>query len=88
MTAKTTLSSRGQVVLPQKIRNALHINAGDKMKCVVEGDSIILTPETPRVREPKFVTDALTGLTVVKARKDSTPVSTEYIQEFIDADFP
>jgi AbrB family looped-hinge helix DNA binding protein len=41
---KTSLSERGQVVIPKKIREAVNIHKGDELDVEVEGDTIILKP--------------------------------------------
>lgn len=40
--AATKLSSRGQVVIPMKIREALDLQEGDSLAVAVQGDRIIL----------------------------------------------
>ena len=40
--AATKLSSRGQVVIPKRIRDALALQEGDALAVVVQGDRIIL----------------------------------------------
>jgi len=44
-----TLSSKGQIVLPREIRQALGLRKGDRLQLTREGDRIVLTPymETP-----------------------------------------
>lgn len=39
-----TVSSKGQVVIPQKLRKALSIRAGTRVQMAQEGNSIRLTP--------------------------------------------
>jgi AbrB family looped-hinge helix DNA binding protein len=39
-----TVSSKGQVAIPQKLRKALSIRAGTRVQMVQEGNSIRLTP--------------------------------------------
>ncbi|HID63648.1 MAG TPA: AbrB/MazE/SpoVT family DNA-binding domain-containing protein [Anaerolineae bacterium] len=39
-----TLSSKGQIVLPKEIRQALGLRKGDRLRVTQEGDHIILTP--------------------------------------------
>lgn len=39
-----TASSRGQIVIPKKIRNRLNIFAGKKLSIRTDGDQVILTP--------------------------------------------
>lgn len=83
----TTLSSKGQVVLPRLVRSKLHLTPGTKLVCVVQGDSIVLTPETPRRQKREYVIDPLTGLQVVKARKGVEPVTSDMIKALLE-DFP
>ena len=39
-----TLSSKGQIVLPAKIRKALSLASGDKLAAYSTGDAILLKP--------------------------------------------
>ena len=38
----TSLSSRGQVVIPQEVRDRLHLHAGEKFVVIGEADTIVL----------------------------------------------
>ncbi len=38
----TSLSSRGQVVIPQEVRDRLHLHSGEKFVVIGEDDMIIL----------------------------------------------
>ena len=40
--ATTRLSSKGQVVIPEEIRNDLGLSEGDQFVVIGEGDSVIL----------------------------------------------
>ena len=40
--ATTKLSSRGQVVIPEEVRNDLGLNEGDQFLVIGEGDAVIL----------------------------------------------
>ena len=62
-----TLSSKGQVVLPRKLRMQLRLKPGTKFTCKVEGRSIILAPEQSIREAPKLVTDAATGLRITQS---------------------
>ncbi len=42
--ATLTLTSRGQITIPQKIRKALHLEANDKITILVKNDALILKP--------------------------------------------
>ena len=43
---KTRLSSKGQVVIPKRIRDALQMKAGDDLAIFRKGDQIIIRPLT------------------------------------------
>jgi AbrB family looped-hinge helix DNA binding protein len=45
--ATTKLSSRGQVVIPEEIRNTLGLSEGDQFVVIGEGDAVILKAITP-----------------------------------------
>ena len=45
--ATTRLSSKGQVVIPEEIRNDLGLSAGDQFVVIGEGDAVILKSLTP-----------------------------------------
>ena len=40
----TSLSSKGQIVIPRSIRNDLKISAGDKFAIISDGENILLRP--------------------------------------------
>ncbi|MBI3569627.1 MAG: AbrB/MazE/SpoVT family DNA-binding domain-containing protein [Gammaproteobacteria bacterium] len=44
-TASLEVRDRGQVTLPKALRDALQLEAGDAVRAVQIGDSIILTPQ-------------------------------------------
>ena len=45
--ATTKMSSKGQVVIPEEVRNALGLKAGSKFVVVGKGDVVILKVVTP-----------------------------------------
>lgn len=50
--ATTRLSSKGQVVIPEGIRNDLGLSEGDQFLVIGEGDAVILkTISPPRIEE-------------------------------------
>jgi AbrB family looped-hinge helix DNA binding protein len=63
----TKLSSKGQVVLPKQARMRLHLRAGMKFVCKVQGHSIVLTPEHPVSKRPRLIQDAHSGLRITKS---------------------
>ena len=40
----TSLSTKGQIVIPRSIRNQLNLDTGDKLIVVCDGTSILLKP--------------------------------------------
>ena len=46
----TSLSSRGQIVIPQGIRDRLHLHSGEKFVVIGEDDTIILK----KLKVPSF----------------------------------
>lgn len=50
----TTMTSRGQIVIPQNVRQALHLNTGVKFVVVGDNDTVILKRiESPSAAELK-----------------------------------
>jgi AbrB family looped-hinge helix DNA binding protein len=41
---KTLVSERGQVVIPKKIRESIHLNKGDELEIEIRGETIVLKP--------------------------------------------
>lgn len=44
MKYSSTISSKGQVTVPQEIRHRLGLATGDKVDFVIEGDSTVIRP--------------------------------------------
>ncbi len=42
----TTISSKGQITLPVKIRRELNVHPGDRLTVIKKGNSISVTPDT------------------------------------------
>ena len=82
----TTLSSKGQVVLPKQARQRLRLRPGGKLVCEVRGDSLVLTPEHPAAELPRLVQDPKSGLRITKS-----PAGTQVTNQDVRAallDFP
>lgn len=45
--ATTKMSSKGQVVIPEDIREQLHLKEGDQFVVIGQGDTVILKTITP-----------------------------------------
>ncbi|MGQ0622903.1 MAG: AbrB/MazE/SpoVT family DNA-binding domain-containing protein [Panacagrimonas sp.] len=46
--SQATLTSKGQLVIPQAIRKALHVKPGTRFEVSIEGERIILAPATAK----------------------------------------
>jgi len=44
MNPSSTISSKGQITVPQEIRNRLGLSAGDRVEFVVDGDQTVIRP--------------------------------------------
>jgi AbrB family looped-hinge helix DNA binding protein len=84
---ETTLSSKGQIVLPQKVRQKLALGPGTKFECHVTNGSIVLIPRTPLLGKPRLVRESATGLTITKGPANGLRVSSEQVRALL-ADFP
>lgn len=43
--ARTTLRAKGQLTLPEEIRNAAHLEEGDPLEAEITADGILLRPQ-------------------------------------------
>lgn len=50
------LTSKAQTTIPQAVRNALRIQAGDELAYLIEGDRVILTKASTRAIDDPFAT--------------------------------
>jgi AbrB family looped-hinge helix DNA binding protein len=82
----TTLSSKGQVVLPKQARLRLRLRPGAKLMCEVKGDSLVLTPEHAAAELPRQIQDPKSGLRITQS-----PTGTQVTSQDVRAallDFP
>ena len=64
---QTTVSTKGQVVLPGPLRRRLDIRAGDLLDAEIVEGRIVLTPRRKRPQRVRIITDPVTGLPVLSA---------------------
>jgi AbrB family looped-hinge helix DNA binding protein len=84
---QTKISSKGQVVLPAPIRRKLGLRPGDPLDAMVEGGRIVLAPRKTRVRKPRIVADAVTGLPVLNAGPKAPALTSKEVGEILST-FP
>ena len=83
----TTVSTKGQVVVPSRIRRKLGLQPGDSLEAKVEGQQIVLTPLRVRPRKARIIRDPVTGLPTLTAGPKSPKLTSVEVREIL-ADFP
>jgi AbrB family looped-hinge helix DNA binding protein len=68
---QTRVSTKGQVVLPNPIRRALGLRAGDPLDAKVESGRIVLTPLRTRSQKVHILRDPITGLPALSGGPDA-----------------
>lgn len=84
---ETTLSSKGQVVLPAAVRRRLGLNTGAALDVEVDKDRVVLTPMHSGTSPIKRETDPATGFPVLDFEEPTAPITSEQVKELM-ADFP
>lgn len=80
---RTTVSTKGQVVLPGPLRRRLDIRAGDPLDAEVEGGRIILTPRPKPRSRAKIVIDRATGLPALSVGPGAPILSSKEVDEIL-----
>lgn len=83
----TTLSTKGQIVVPSKIRRKLDLQPGDPLDVKVEERRIVFIPRKVRSRKARIVRDPVTGLPVLTAGPKAPKLTSAQVREIL-ADFP
>lgn len=78
--ATTTMSSKGQLVIPLELRRMLGLRAGDRFQCAVEGEKITLMPERHERARCRIGADGLPILTAPAGAPEMTP---EVVKEIL-----
>ena len=84
---QTRVSTKGQIVLPDRLRRRLGIQAGDSLEADIEAGSIVLTPLRKTRRKARIISDPITGLPVLSAGDDAPILSSKDGDEIL-ANFP
>jgi len=77
------LSTKGQLVIPSRLRKALHLQPGDKVSLAVEGEKLVLQRDQPR--RAKLVEKD--GRKVLVAPPGAPPMTPEVVKSLL-AEFP
>ena len=84
---QTKVSTKGQVVVPNRIRRKLNLQPGDSLEAKLEGQRIVLTPRRSRPRSARIIQDPATGLPVLSAGPNVPQLTSAQIRELL-AEFP
>jgi AbrB family looped-hinge helix DNA binding protein len=85
---QTTVSTKGQIVLPGPLRRRFNLRAGDQLDIAVEKDRIVLTAPKKRTRSAaKIIQDPITGLPVIDVGSDAPVLTSKMVRELL-VDFP
>ncbi len=84
---RTTLSTKGQIVVPGVLRSRLGLHPGDAFSIKLDNGAIVLTPLTPRRFAVTIGIDAATHLPVATAEQGAPVLTSEEVAELL-ADFP
>ena len=78
-----TLSTKGQLVIPNRFRQALHLQPGDKVTFALEGEKLVLQRE--KARRARLVERQ--GRKVLVAPPGAPPMTPEVVKALL-IDFP
>ena len=84
---QTKLFTKGQVVLPVRVRRTLGLHAGDSLDANVEAGRIILTPTSRRPQRARIVKDPITGLPALTAGPNAPRLTHKQVKQIL-TDFP
>jgi AbrB family looped-hinge helix DNA binding protein len=84
---QTRVSTKGQIVLPVRLRRRLGIRAGDPLNASIESGRIVLTPQKARALEPRIIEDPVLGIPVLTFGPDAPILTSEQVDEIL-ANFP
>jgi AbrB family looped-hinge helix DNA binding protein len=84
---QTKVSTKGQVVVPSRIRRKLNLQPGDALEAKLEGQRIVLTPRKSRAQSARIIQDPRTGLPVLSGGRNAPKLTSAQVRELL-ADFP
>lgn len=79
-----TLSTKGQLVIPNRFRKALHLQPGDKVSFALEGEKLVMQRDAPR--RARLVRGKF-GRPVLVAPPGAPPMTPERVQAILE-EFP
>ena len=83
MNARTTMSGKGQVVIPKDVRDALGFVAGQKLDVIPSGDGVFLRPVTRK--SGRSAEEIFARLRDIAPPWEGPPATVEDMDRAIDA---
>ncbi len=83
----TTLSAKGQVVLPREARQKLGLRTGASFECDVRDGGIFLRPKGRKTAKARIGRSKHSGLPALIARVGTEPLTSAAVRGML-ADFP
>jgi AbrB family looped-hinge helix DNA binding protein len=84
---ETRLSTKGQIVLPGKIRQRLGLKPGDRLVASIEDGKVVLTPHRFGHSQASIVQHPISGLPILSVHGDVPLLTSDEVAEML-ADFP
>ena len=75
------LSTKGQLVIPSRIRKALHFQPGDRVALTLEGEKLVIQRDEPK--QAKLVVGKF-GRPVLVAPKGAPPMTPERVKALLE----
>lgn len=85
MNAQTTLSEKGQVVIPKEVRDMLGFVAGQKLDVIRSGDGVFLRPT--RQKSGRTTEEIIAHLRKIRPAYDGPPATIQDMNAAVDAMF-
>jgi AbrB family looped-hinge helix DNA binding protein len=79
--SSSTLSTKGQLVIPTRYRKALNLRPGDKVELTLEGRTLILERRSPRTAK---LTRGKFGRPVLVSAAGAPEITTETVNAILD----
>jgi AbrB family looped-hinge helix DNA binding protein len=79
--SSSTLSTKGQLVIPTQYRTALNLRPGDKVEVMLEGHRLILERRSPRAAK---LTRVKFGRRVLVSAPNAPKITTESVNALLD----
>jgi AbrB family looped-hinge helix DNA binding protein len=87
LTMITTVSTKGQVVIPSEMRRRLGIRPGDRLEARIDARHLVLLPYTKAPVKPHMTTSKKTGLPVASAPDDKSVITSKMVRDAM-SEFP